>query len=213
MNTVAGPHSLPRLPFAIDALEPAISARTLEHHHGRHHKAYVDTLNTLVVGTAFAEMSLQETVTATLGQTHTRKIFNNASQAWNHDFYWRSLKPGGSGKPPASIRPLIDASFGSTEACTDRLAAAAGEHFGSGWVWLVQEGARLVVVHTANADAPATPGRKPLLVVDLWEHAYYLDYQERRAAHVQAVLDTLINWGFAADNLARPAELALDKAA
>ena len=202
MNAIVAPHCLARLPYAADALEPAISARTLEHHHGRHHAAYVAALNALVSGTALAEMSLQETVTATAGQTQTRKVFNNASQAWNHDFYWQSLRPGGGGKPPASLRPLIDVSFGSTQACTERLASAASEHFGSGWAWLVQEGARLVVVHTANADAPTGAGRKPLLVVDLWEHAYYLDYQERRATHVQAVLDKLINWGFAADNLA-----------
>ncbi len=199
------PHALRRLPYAEAALAPVISVSTIGHHHGKHHQTYVDTLNTLVVGTAFAEMSLQDTIASTKGQFDKRKIYNNAAQAWNHDFYWRSLRPGGGGKPPQSLMPLIDASFGSTQACTERLASAAGEHFGSGWVWLVQEGGRLVVVHTSNADGPHPPGGNPLLVVDLWEHAYYLDYQEKRAAHVEAVLDKLINWGFAADNLSQPA--------
>lgn len=129
------------------------------------------------------------------------KVFNNAAQAWNHGFYWRSLKRGGGGVPPLAIKPLIEASFGSVEACTAALATAATERFGSGWVWLVHEGGKLAVVHTANADVPAVQGRKPLLVLDVWEHAYYLDYQERRADHVKAVIDKLLNWGFAADNL------------
>jgi Fe-Mn family superoxide dismutase len=195
------PHALPRLPYAENALAPTISARTLECHHGRHHKGYVDTLNTLVAGTAYAEMSLEETITATAGQAGAVKIFNNAAQAWNHGFYWQSLKPGGGGEPPASIKPLIEACFGSVDACKAALAKAATERFGSGWVWLALEGGKLEVIDTGNADGPATPGCKPLLTIDVWEHAYYLDYQEKRAAHVKAVLDKLINWGFAADNL------------
>ena len=194
-------HTLPRLPYAEDALAPVISATTLGHHHGKHHQGYVDTLNKLVAGTEFAGMSLQATITATAGKADKAKIFNNAAQTWNHTFYWQSLKPGGGGEAPASIRPMIDADFGSVEACKAALAAAAAERFGSGWVWLVQEGGKLAVMHTANADVPATQGRKPLLVIDVWEHAYYLDYQEKRAEHVKAVLDKLINWGFAADNL------------
>ena len=195
------PHTLPRLPYADDALAPVISANTLGHHHGKHHQAYVDALNKLVAGTEYASMGLQEIITATARQTAQVKVFNNAAQAWNHDFYWRSLKPGGGGVPPLAIKPLIEASFGSAEACTAALATAATERFGSGWVWLVLEGGKLAVVHTANADVPATQGRKPLLVIDVWEHAYYLDYQEKRAEHVKAVLDKLIHWGFAADNL------------
>ena len=194
-------HTLPRLPYAEDALAPVISATTLGHHHGKHHQGYVDALNKLVAGTEFAGMSLQETITATAGKADKAKIFNHAAQTWNHTFYWQSLKPGGGGEAPASIRPMIEADFGSVEACKAALAAAAAERFGSGWVWLVQEGGKLAVVHTGNADVPATQGRKPLLVIDVWEHAYYLDYQEKRAEHVKAVLDKLINWGFAADNL------------
>jgi len=195
------PHTLPHLPYAEDALAPVISANTLAHHHGKHHQGYVDALNKLVAGTEYAGMSLEETITATAGQVAKVKIFNSAAQAWNHSFYWRSLKPAGGGEPPASIRPMIDADFGSVDACKAAIATAATERFGSGWVWLVQEGGKLAVVHTGNADVPATQGRKPLLVVDVWEHAYYLDYQEKRAEHVKAVLDKLINWGFAADNL------------
>ena len=194
-------HTLPPLPYADSALAPVISANTLGHHHGKHHQAYVDALNKLVAGTEYAGMSLQETITATAGQADKAKIFNNAAQTWNHSFYWRSLKPAGGGEPPASLRPMIEADFGSVEACKTALATAAAERFGSGWVWLVQEGGKLAVMHTANADVPATQGRKPLLVIDVWEHAYYLDYQEKRADHVKAVLDKLINWGFAADNL------------
>jgi len=200
-QTSVAAHTLPRLPYAQNALEPTISARTLDCHHGRHHKGYVDALNTLVAGTAYAEMSLQETVTATTGQAGVVKIFNNAAQAWNHGFYWQSLKPGGGGEPPASIKPLIEACFGSVDACKAALAKAATERFGSGWVWLALQGGKLEVIDTGNADVPATPGCKPLLTIDVWEHAYYLDYQEKRAVHVKAVLDKLINWGFAADNL------------
>jgi len=195
------PHTLPRLPYAEAALAPVISAATLGHHHGKHHQGYVDALNKLVAGTEYAGMTLQETITATAGQADKVKIFNNAAQTWNHNFYWQSLKPGGGGEPPASIRPRIEADFGSVEACKAALATAATERFGSGWVWLVEHAGKLAVVHTGNADVPATQGRKPLLVIDVWEHAYYLDYQEKRAAHVKAVLDKLIDWGFAADNL------------
>jgi Fe-Mn family superoxide dismutase len=197
----AAPHRLPPLPFAASALDPVISARTLEHHHGKHHRGYVDALNALVAGTDWADMSLQETITATHHQVESRKTYNNAAQAWNHAFYWQSLRPGGGGQPPAAIKPLIEAAFGSVKACTDALAAAATERFGSGWVWLVDQGGKLAVVHTANADSPATLTCRPLLVLDVWEHAYYLDYQERRAAHVKAVLDKLLDWGFAAENL------------
>lgn len=197
----ARPHRLAPLPYNVNALEWAISARTLEHHHGKHHRGYVDALNALVTGTDWADMSLEETIVATRGQTGSATIHNNAAQAWNHDFYWRSLKPDGGGEPPAAIKPLIESSFGSVAGCTAALAAAAAERFGSGWVWLVAEGGKLAVVSSANADGAAAPGRRPLLVIDVWEHAYYLDYQEKRATHVNAVLDNLLHWGFAADNL------------
>lgn len=201
--SAAAPHRLAPLPYELDALEWAISARTLERHHRKHHRGYVDALNALVAGTHWADMSLQETIEAACGQAANRSIYDNASQAWNHSFYWQSLTPGGGGEPPAAIKPLIEASFGSVAACTDALFAAATDHFGSGWVWLVAEGGKLAVEHGADArHGSAAPGRKPLLALDLWEHAYYLDYHERRAAHVRVVLDKLLHWGFAADNLA-----------
>lgn len=201
ISAPAAVHKLPLLPYSDSALAPAISALTLSHHHGKHHQAYVDELNKLVAGSDFADMSLQEIITATVGHADHEKIYNNAAQSWNHGFYWQSLKPGGGGQPPASIKPLIEASFDSVDACKAALAAAATARLGSGWVWLVLAGGKLEVEHTGNADLPATQGRKPLLVIDVWEHAYYLDYQERRADHVKAVLDKLLNWGFAADNL------------
>ena len=200
-RTPASAHKLPPLPFSDSALAPAISAFTLSHHHGKHHQAYVDELNKLVAGTDFADMSLEEIITATVGRADHEKVYNNAAQSWNHGFYWKSLMPGGGGELPASIKPLVEASFKNVDACKAALAAAAAERFGSGWVWLVLAGGKLEVEHSANADMPATQGRKPLLVIDVWEHAYYLDYQERRADHVKAVLDKLLNWGFAADNL------------
>ena len=196
------PHELPPLPYALDALAPTISAATLAHHHGKHHQGYVDELNRLVAGTAYAEMSLEQIVVATRGQVELAKLYNNAAQVWNHNFYWRSLHPGGGGEPPALIRPLVLAHFGSLEACKAAFVAAAGARFGSGWLWLVLEGGQLTVVDSANADTPTQPGRKPLLAIDVWEHAYYLDFQQRRAEHVAAVFDKLIHWGFAEDNLA-----------
>jgi superoxide dismutase, Fe-Mn family len=195
------PHKLPRLPYAEDALAPAISAHTVGIHYGKHHKGYVDELNKLVAGTAYADMSLEQIITATAGKADKVAIFNNAAQTWNHAFYWRSMRAGGGGEPPASFKPLIEASFGSVAACTAALAAAGAKRFGSGWVWLVHEGGKLKVVDSGNADVPSTQGQKPLLTIDVWEHAYYLDYQNRRPEHIKAVLDRLINWGFAADNL------------
>ena len=201
-TTTTAPHTLPALPFAQSALAPLISAHTIAHHYGKHHQGYVDTLNRLVAGSPFADMTLEQTVNATDGVPEATAIFNSAAQTWNHNFYWRSLRPGGGGEPPLPIRPLIEACFGSVQGCNDALRAAATAHFGSGWLWLVLEAGKLAVVATHDAQTPLTQaGRKPLLVIDLWEHAYYLDYQEKRAAHVEAVLDKLINWGFAADNL------------
>ena len=202
-NTKAGPHVLPALPFSKDALAPVISARTLDHHYDKHHKGYVDTLNKLVAGTPYAAMSLEDTISATAGQPDKVSIFNNAAQAWNHGFYWRSLKPpGGGGEPTGALKAQIEASFGGATALRKVIVDAAKARFGSGWVWLVQDGGKLAVIDTANADVPATQGKTPLLVVDVWEHAYYLDYQERRADHVERVVAQLLNWDFAADNLA-----------
>jgi Fe-Mn family superoxide dismutase len=192
---------LPPLPYAQNALEPVISANTISFHYGKHHKGYVDNLNKLVVGTEFAGLPLEKIIIQTAGQADKSAIFNNASQAWNHTFYWNSLTPNGGGEPPAALKTKIEASFGSVDACKKELAAAATTQFGSGWAWLVLDGDKLKVVKTANADSPLTKGLKPLLTIDVWEHAYYLDYQNRRADYVNAVLDKLINWRFAADNL------------
>lgn len=200
-TAATGPHRLPRLPYAPDALAPTISARTLECHHGKHHRGYVEALNTLVAGTPLEALLLEQTLAATTDRADQVAVFHNAAQSWNHAFYWRSLRADGGGVPPLPIRPLIEADFGSTAACTAALAAAAVRRFGSGWVWLVLAGGRLEVVDTGNADLPL-PGSKPLLAIDVWEHAYYLDYQQARAEHVAAVLERLIHWGFAADNLA-----------
>jgi Fe-Mn family superoxide dismutase len=192
---------LPLLPYAENALDPVISANTIGVHHGKHHQGYVDTLNKLIAGTPLAHLSLENLIAETAGKADKVAIFHNAAQAWNHAFYWRSLRPKGGGEPPAALKQKIDASFGSLDACRQQLATAATTQFGSGWAWLVLEGGMLKVVQTGNAGTPLTQGVKPLLTLDVWEHAYYLDYQNRRADYVNAVLNKLINWGFAADNL------------
>ena len=191
------------LPYEQSALQPVISANTLGFHYGKHHKAYVDTTNKLIAGTELADLPLEKIVNTTAGRADLAAIFNNAAQAWNHAFYWRSLKPNGGGEPPAVLKQLLDSSFGGVEACKKEWANAAVEQFGSGWAWLVQDGEKLKVVKTGNANTPLAQGATALLTIDVWEHAYYLDYQNRRADHVKAVLDKLINWGFAADNLSR----------
>ena len=194
-------HVLPALPYAESALDPVISANTLSFHYGKHHKGYVDTLNKLVAGTELVGLSLEQLINETAGQADKVAIFNNAAQTWNHTFYWRSLRPKGGGEPPAELMDLIKSAFGNVDACKKELATAATTQFGSGWAWLVLEGDKLKVVKTANAETPLTKGAKPLLTIDVWEHAYYLDFQNRRADYVNAVLDKLINWDFAADNL------------
>ena len=198
----AGPFALMKLPYADGALDPVISANTIGFHYGKHHKGYVDNLNKLVAGTELADLPLAKVVAATAGNPDKVAIFNNAAQVWNHDFYWQGLKPGGGGEPPAVLAKLMEAAFGSVAACKDELKKSALGQFGSGWAWLALDGGKLVVAKTANADNPTTKGLKPLVTIDVWEHAYYLDYQNRRADHVQAVIDKLINWEFAASNLA-----------
>jgi superoxide dismutase, Fe-Mn family len=196
-----GPFSLPALPYADNALDPVISSNTLGFHHGKHHQAYVDNLNKAVAGTPYAEMPLEAIIAATYGVAERTAIYNNAAQHWNHSFYWRSLKAQGGGEPPVALKQRIEAAFGSVDACRKELLGAATTQFGSGWAWLVQEGDRLSVVKTGNADAPLRGGQRPLLAIDVWEHAYYLDYQNRRADYVNGVLGKLIDWGFAAGNL------------
>jgi len=189
------------LPYADNALEPVISAHTLSFHYGKHHKAYVDNLNKLVAGTAFSGQSLEQIITATVGQADKAGIFNNAAQIWNHMFYWHSLSPKGGGEPPAALKQKIEESFGSVDAFKQEFANAAITQFGSGWAWLAQDGSRLSIVKTANAETPLTRGIRPLLTIDVWEHAYYLDFQNRRPDYVNTVIDKLINWEFAAANL------------
>lgn len=197
------PIVLPALPYEQNALQPVISANTLGFHYGKHHKTYVDTLNKLIVGTEFGDMPLERIVKATAGQSDHVAIFHNAAQAWNHTFYWQSLKPKGGGEPPASLKRLMESSFGSVEACKKELTNAAVDEFGSGWAWLIQDGEKLRITKTDDANTPLTQGSKALLTIDVWEHAYYLDYQNRRVDYVKAVLDKLANWEFATENLGR----------
>ena len=197
----ASPFVLLSLPYAEDALSPVISAHTISFHYGKHHKGYVDNLNKLVAGTEFADLPLESIITATVGKADKTAIFNNAAQTWNHTFYWHSLKPKGGGEPPAALKQKIEASFGTLDALKKELTTAATTQFGSGWAWLVLDGGKLKVVKTGNADVPINTGLKPLLTIDVWEHAYYLDYQNRRVDHINAVLEKLINWDFAAENL------------
>lgn len=192
---------LPPLPYAENALEPVITAKTLNFHYGKHHKAYVDNLNKLITGTDYSDLSLEEIIKGTEGRPERAAIFNNAAQIWNHTFYWNSLSPKGGGEPPAALKHKLEASFGSLDAFKKEFAAAAVSQFGSGWAWLVLEDDKLKVVKTANAEDPLTTGKKPLLTIDVWEHAYYLDYQNRRPDYVNAVLDKLINWEFALQNV------------
>jgi len=194
---------LPPLPYDQSALQPVISANTLGFHHGKHHKTYVDTLNKLIAGTEFVDLPLEKIIKATAGHADHAEIFNNAAQVWNHTFYWHSLKPKGGGEPPAALKRLMEASFGSVDACRKELANAAVGQFGSGWAWMVQDGDKLKIAKTADADNPLAHGEKALLTIDVWEHAYYLDYQNRRADHVNGLLDKLINWEFATENLGR----------
>ena len=201
VRAASAPIVLPPLPYADNALAPVISANTIGFHYGRHHRGYLDNLNKLIGGTAFADMPLEKIVAATAGKADQTAIFNNAAQTWNHTFYWQSLRPGGGSEPPAALKQRIEAAFGSVDACRKELSAAAVGQFASGWAWLVADQGNLKVTKTGNADTPLTTGLKPLLTIDVWEHAYYLDYQNRRADYVNAVIDKLLNWEFAAKNL------------
>jgi Fe-Mn family superoxide dismutase len=199
--------ALPELPYAYDALAPVISAQTLKIHHGVHHKGYVDRLNALVRGTELEALPLEVVVTRSAAAMHSdpalRAVFNNAAQAWNHAFYWRSLRPKvPGGRPEGALAERIEAEFGGPEPLKDRFKAAAMQVFGAGWAWLVDEGGVLDVVTTSNADTPLARGQRPLLVLDVWEHAYYLDYQARRVGYVEAAVDFLLDWEFAERNYA-----------
>jgi Fe-Mn family superoxide dismutase len=193
--------TLPPLPFPDNALDPVISANTLGFHYGKHHKAYVDNLNKLIAGTPLEGQGLEAIILESAGKADKAGVFNNAAQVWNHTFYWNSLKPNGGGTPPAALAKLIERDFGSLDNLKKELATAATTQFGSGWAWLASDNGKLVVTKTSNAELPMTKGQKALLTIDVWEHAYYLDYQNRRPDYANAVIDKLLNWQFAADNL------------
>lgn len=192
---------LPELPYAKDALAPVISANTLDFHHGKHHKAYVDNLNKLIAGTDLEQKSLEEIINIAAKDPAKAGIFNNAAQVWNHTFYWNCLKKAGGGAPTGKIAEKINAAWGSYEKFAEELKNAGATQFGSGWAWLVLDGNQLKITKTANADTPLAHGQKALLTIDVWEHAYYLDYQNRRPDHLAAVIQNLINWDFVNANL------------
>jgi Fe-Mn family superoxide dismutase len=203
---------LPPLPYAEDALEPEYTARTISFHYGKHHKTYVDTLNKLVDGTDLADKSLEDVIMAVAGKPDKQPVFNNAAQVWNHTFFWNGMKPGGGGAPTGAIAEKIAAAFGgwdkeqadfSSHKFVEDFKAAAVGRFGSGWAWLVSDNGELKIVSTPNAEMPAAPGVTPLLVVDVWEHAYYLDYQNLRPVWVQTFFEKLVNWDFVNENLAK----------
>jgi Fe-Mn family superoxide dismutase len=189
-------HKLPELPFAKDALAPIISAETIEYHYGKHHATYVDNLNKLIVGTEFANLSLEEIVEKSSGG-----LFNNAAQVWNHTFYWNCLSPKGGGDPTGPVAEALVKSFGSLGAFKEKFAATAVGTFGSGWAWLVRNtDGSLGIESSSNAGTPITAGKKPLLTCDVWEHAYYIDYRNARAGYVDKFWQR-VNWAFVAENL------------
>ncbi|MGZ3648856.1 MAG: superoxide dismutase [Syntrophales bacterium] len=192
---------LPDLPYAKDGLAPYISANTLEFHYGKHHRAYVDNTNKLIAGTDLANESLETIVKKTVGDAAKSGLFNNAAQVWNHSFYWQCMKPNGGGKPAGKVADKINETWGSFDKFAEELKNAGVTQFGSGWAWLVLEGGKFKITKTANADTPLAHGVKPLLTVDVWEHAYYLDYQNRRPDYLATFIEKLINWDFVKANL------------
>jgi superoxide dismutase, Fe-Mn family len=196
---------LPKLPYALDALEPHISKRTLEFHHGKHHKAYVDKTNELIANTDLANKSLEEIVRAAAGQKDKTVLFNNAAQAWNHTFLWNSMSPRG-GKPSGALAQAIEKDLGGFATFAENFKKAAVGQFGSGWAWLTLANGKLEITATGNADTPLVHGKTPLLTLDVWEHAYYLDYQNRRPDYVSTFLEKIVNWDFAASNLQKASQ-------
>ena len=200
-DQASGPFQLPALPYADDALAPYVTANTISYHYGKHHNAYVTNLNKLIEGSDLASKSLEEIIRSSAGQADKAGLFNNAAQVWNHTFYWHSLAPNGGGKPSGEIADLIDKSFGDYDTFKKEFSAAAATQFGSGWAWLVKDGDSLKILKTGNAETPITQDVKPLLTLDVWEHAYYLDYQNARPKYIETMIDSLLNWSFASDNL------------
>ncbi len=182
------------LPYGMDALEPYISTTTMEYHYGKHHRTYVDNLNKLIKGTEFENMSLEKIILATAGKPEYAAIFNNAAQVWNHNFFWNSMSPNGGGKPKGELLKKIERDFGSYEKFREEFKNAAVSQFGSGWAWLVEDGDKLKIVKTSNAMTPIVDKQKPIITIDVWEHAYYLDYQNRRPEFADAFLDHLVKW-------------------
>lgn len=191
---------LSNLPYEQDALEPYVSAETLSFHYDKHHRGYVDKLNALIKGTSFEGLTLEEIIVKAR-ETAELDILNNAAQAWNHAFLWESMSPNGGYKPSGQIKEMIESDFGDLDGFKKRFEKAALDHFGSGWVWLVQDGPNLRILTTGNADSPVGTEMTPLLTLDVWEHAYYLDYKNERKRYVEAFLERLINWRFAEANV------------
>ncbi len=190
------PFELPPLPYSQDALAPHISAETLEYHYGKHHQTYVTNLNKLVEGTEFEQASLEDVIMKSDGG-----LFNNAAQVWNHTFYWNSMRPDGGGAPDGAVAEAIDSAFGSYDDFRAKFAEAATTQFGSGWAWLVDSGSGLEIMKTSNADLPMKHGAKALLTIDVWEHAYYIDFRNARPNYITTFLDSLVNWDFVAANM------------
>ncbi len=188
---------LPPLPYAQDALAPHISAETLEYHYGKHHQTYVTNLNKLVDGTEFADAPLEDVIMKSEGG-----MFNNSAQVWNHSFYWASMSPDGGGAPSGEVADAINSAFGSYDDFKSKFAEAATTQFGSGWAWLVDGGSGLEIMKTSNADLPMKHGAKALLTIDVWEHAYYIDYRNARPNYISTFIDELLNWDFVAANMA-----------
>ena len=197
--------TLPKLPYAEDALEPYISEQTLKLHHGKHHKSYVEKLNDLLKNDEMSDLPLEQVIHQSHGLAARQTIFYNAAQAWNHDFFWKSMTPDGGGEPKGDLKVMIEKDIGDAKAFAKMFSKAAAAHFGSGWVWLVVTQGVVGIITTHDADLPFVHERTALLCCDLWEHAYYLDYQNKRPAFVQAFLDHLINWDFANANLSAAA--------
>jgi Fe-Mn family superoxide dismutase len=212
MTTPAGPFELPPLPWEENALEPVMSARTLSFHYGKHHRAYVNKLNELVRGTRYEQMPLERVIVETAGHPDSQKVFNNAAQAWNPTFFRNCLRPGAGAKPSGTLASRIDAELGGFDAFREAFVKAAVECFGSGWAWLAERNGKLEVLALPNAGTPLATGGTPLFTIDVWEHAYYLDYQNERPKFVEAVFDKLLDWDFAAEQLQK-AKSASRKAA
>lgn len=193
-------HVLPNLPYDMDALDPHVSAETLSYHYDKHHRGYIDKLNKQIEGSSYDGLPLEQVIITARNKADI-DVLNNAAQAWNHDFLWKSMSPNGGGTPDGALKQLLDGAFKNTDVFKAEFKKAASSLFGSGWTWLVLERGKPKILNTSNADSPVGTQLIPLLVLDVWEHAYYLDYQNERARYIDSFLDNLVNWDFAAQNL------------